>query len=265
LEPSEVEQTLEDVDASLRAYEKRAITGDNIPNNLYERPFTAYEMLYQPDINILTVSVAADENFFYFTMVLDGLNPDVNALTGTYGIEFDRTKTGRGDLLVWVHSPQEEWSLENLIVFTDLKGVVGGPNPILANEGFEGEVYKTTLLLEGDRVAYARILQAEQPNLQFAISRELLDNAKEFLWGGWADNGLKNPLLFDYNDHLGPSQAGSPIRDSGDYPLKELYILDNTCRLPYGFTPDSNIPGLCSSAIPQPIPQSAPPRPQPGP
>lgn len=40
--------------------------------------------------------------------------------------------------------------------------------------------------------------------------------------------------------------AGSPIKTDPDYPLKTLFSLDNTCRLPYGFDQiASSIPGMC--------------------
>ena len=131
-EPPEAERTLEDVDSSIKAKEKRAITGDNILNNLYERPFTSQEMVYQPDLNILTVALASDESFFYYTIALEDLDPDIGALTGSYGIEFDRTQSGRGDLLVWVKDPSVQWSVEGVTVYSDPNGVVGGIKPILA-------------------------------------------------------------------------------------------------------------------------------------
>jgi hypothetical protein len=38
-EPPTPDRTLQDSDSSLRAYEHRVLSGDNILNNLYERPF----------------------------------------------------------------------------------------------------------------------------------------------------------------------------------------------------------------------------------
>ena len=93
-------RTLKDSDSSIRAYENRAVTGDNFLNNLYERPFTSQEMVYQPDLDIITVDFGDGENFFYFTIRLYGMNPDEWGLNGVYGVEFDRTLTGRGDLVV---------------------------------------------------------------------------------------------------------------------------------------------------------------------
>ncbi len=172
-----------------------------------------------------------------------------------YGIEFDRTKTGRGDLIVWVEKPQEDWSKEKVSVYTDENGDVGGPQPLIADAGFEGSGYDTLVELEGNKAAFARLAPDEPEAVQIAVSRSLLDNPIEFLWGAWADNGLKNATLFDYNDTMGPSEAGSPINTDEDYPLKALYNLDNTCRLPYGFEQmGASVRGMCITLPPAPEP-----------
>ena len=255
-EPPEPERTLEDTISSYYAYENRATAGDNFLNGLYERPFTSQEMVYQPDLDITIVDFANDEDFFYFTINLYDLKPDEPALTGTYGVEFDRTKTGRGDLIVWVTSPQEEWSVENVTVYADENVDVGGLKPVIAEAGFEGDGYDTTVDPEGDKAAFARLAPGDPEAVQIAVSRSLLDDPQEFLWGAWADNGLKNAAMFDYNDTMGPSEAGSPIRGE-DYPLNALYNLDNTCRLPYGLPQmGSSFRGMCLS-----IPAAPPPEP----
>ncbi len=247
---SEAERILEDTDSSIKAEEKRAVSGDNFLDNLFERPFTSQEMDYQPDLNILTVSITSDETFFYFTITLDGADPTSGVLSGTYGIEFDRTRTGRGDLLVLVSNPAAEWSMDNLTVYTDTAASVGGTKPIIAEEGYEGPGYSETVELGNDQVAWARIAPEDPHAVQIAVSRALLDT-EEFLWGAWADGGVKDPSLFDYDDHFGPSEAGSPINTSEDYPIKAIFSLDNTCRLPYGIEDTTNIPGICLS-IPSP-------------
>jgi len=249
-EPLQSDRNLQDTDGSLRAYEKRAVDGDNILNNLYERSFTSQAMDYLPDINIISTEIGFDDAFFYFTILLDDVDMDTNSLTGTYGIEFDRTRTGRGDLLVLAKNVQSAWSTEGVSAYTDENGDVGGAKPILAEEGFSGNGYETMLTFEGDRVAQAR-LHPELPNaVQIAISKALLEDAEEFLWGAWADKVVIDPAKFDYNDAYRRAEAGSPIK--GDfYPLQALHSLDNTCRLPFGFASAGGIPGMCLS-IPKP-------------
>jgi hypothetical protein len=255
-EPPEPERTLKDSNSSFKAYENRAISGDNFLDGVYERPFTSREMVYQPDLDIITVDFATDEDFFYFTINLyNGPKPDDLGQTGMYGVEFDRTKTGRGDLIVWVENPQHDWSVENVSVYTDNNGDVGGPRPIIANAGFEGNGYDTLVELKSDKVAFARHSPNNANAVQIAVSRNLLENPPEFLWGAWADNGLKNVSMFDYNDTMGPTEAGSPIKSSEDYPLDALYSLDNTCRLPYGFEQiGAFIRGMCITQPPAPNP-----------
>lgn len=254
-EVPEPDQTLEDSDSSLRSDENRVLSGDNFLNNLYERPFTAYDMIYQPDLDIYTVDFAYDDYYFYFTITLNGKNVEEWLLTGMYGIEFDRTLTGRGDLLVLVHHPRDQWSLVNLIVFSDENADVGGPTPIVADEGFNGDGYDTKEILIGDEIAFARMSPDDDQAVQIAVSRALLGDPEEFLWGAWAGKDTIRPPMFDLNDVFGESEAGSPYSDSEDYPIKALFNLDNTCRLPYGFSRMSTgYAGMCVTSAPTPMP-----------
>lgn len=251
-EPPVPERTLVDSNSSYKAHENRAVLGDNFLDNVYERPFTSKEMVYQPDLDILTVDFASDEVFFYFTINLfNGPTQDDSGMTGMYGIEFDRTKTGRGDLIVLVESPQKDWSVENISIYTDNNGDVGGIQPIVADAGFVGNGYDTLVELVGDKVAFARQSLDDANAVQIAVSRSLLEYPTEFLWGAWADNGLKDVTKFDYNDTMGPTEAGSPIKGNEDYALDALYSLDNTCRLPYGFEQiGAFIRGMCITQPP---------------
>ncbi len=250
-EPPPPQRTLEDSDSSIRSWEKRAVAGDNFQKNLYERPFTAEEMVYHPDLDIITVDFADGGDFFYFTIRLFGMNPEEWGLNGTYGVEFDRTLTGRGDLIVLVGNPAEEWSVENVVVFADGNEDVGGPQPMIADAGGAGNGYDIRLDMGADFVAYARIDPEDPEAVQIAVSRAMLGDPEEFLWGAWADNGLKQASLLDYNDAMSFDEAGSPINTDAEYPLKGLYNLDNTCRLPYGFEQGGkDVPGACINVAP---------------
>ena len=237
--------TVEDPDSSIVWWEKRVIYGDNFYENQLERPFTSKEMVYQPDIDIIRTSIANDDKFYYFTITMRDVDKTSKTLSGNYGIEFDRTKTGRGDFLVWVHDLKDQWSSENIKVFVDLDKDIGGPNPSLANAGFKGNGYESEVKIEEEKVAYARVMPGTPWAMQIAVSRLLLDNATEFLWNAWADKGLNDPGKFDYNDHFTFREAGSPIKTIEVYPLAALYSVDNTCRKPFGFSPKGYIPGTC--------------------
>lgn len=243
----EAERTLNDTDASLKAKEKRVLTGDDFYKGLYERPFTSNEMIYLEDVDIRVVTFAKDDAFYYFTIELHGVDPEAKRLTAAYGIEFDRSKTGQGDFLVWANEPRREWSMEGVKAFSDADKTVGGPTLMWADKEYDKMGYEKEERLEGERVAYVRIDPKDETIVQFAISKALLDFPKEFLWGAWADKGWRDPMRFDYNDHIIETDAGSPIKTSKYYPLKELANLDNTCRIPEGFTTKESIRGMCSN------------------
>jgi hypothetical protein len=51
---------------------------------------------------------------------------------------------------------------------------VGGYKPIIAEEGFKGDGYETEVKLEGDKVAYARMVAGDPPIVQIAVSKALM-------------------------------------------------------------------------------------------
>jgi hypothetical protein len=257
--PGPIERTLEDTNSSLKASENRAVTGDNFLGGIYERPFTRKAMIYQPDVDILTASVANDANFFYFRIKLDGVDPKTKNLTADYAIEFDLNKDGRGDYIIRVKDPSKEWSSAVVTLFSDPDGDVGGIVPISAEAGFKGDGYEKIMDTSAKDTSFTRLSPEDAAVVEIAVSRTLLGDPKEFLWGAWADAGLRDPQKFDYNDSFGPTEAGSPIKGDADYPLKALFSVDNTCRVPYGFSPSTVIPGMCTSV------QAKPDRPTPQP
>jgi len=246
-EPLGSENILEDVDGSLQAEEGGVSSGDYFLEGLYERPFTSLEMDYLPDVDIQTLAIESDMNFYYFTITLKAFDPTEKRLTGSYGIELDRGKHGRGDFLVFGRDFGAAWSTGNLTAYIDQNGDVGGLNPWIANEGHAGDGYETALEFADERVAYGRLAPGGVPAVQLAVSRALLDGADEFLYGAVADRGWQDPGRFEYNDFIGPTAAGSPIFNAVNYPVKNLYGLDNTCRRAFGFAPQGDIRGMCTS------------------
>jgi len=251
-EPADPDRTLRDSDSSLRAWENRTLGADKFLESLYERPFTSREMVYQPELDIITTDFSFDNDFFYFTIRLFGRD-ETGALSGVYGVEFDRSLTGRGDLAVLAENAGEDWSAQGVMVYEDASGEVGGPKPLVADADFNGSGYDTPVGLAAERAAHARLDPQDENAVQIAVSRALLGNPEKFLWGAWAigDFGAFGASMWDFNDRMGPAVAGSPIRDDSNYPIKELYSMDNTCRLPYGFAQSGNYPGMCKVGIPQ--------------
>lgn len=269
--PGWVSQWWMDTNSSSTAAQKRAAGGDFYNQNLLERPFTAQEMDYRPDVDLVRVELSQDANFYYFILHLSGVNPATNALSGFYGVEIDLNRNGRGDYLLWAQADgRSEWNIDNVFIYTDSNDDVGGLRPLLSDApGHSGDSYDRLVFspdhLDDPDMGWKRTDPADASVIQLAIKKSVLGGASTFMWSGWADDGIKDPTRFDYNDFFTLGEAGSPIGGAADYPLKAVYLVDNTCRLAYGFDPSGNEPGLC--LVPEPTPTSRPepthtPRPQ---
>jgi len=91
------------------------------------------------------------------------------------------------------------------------------------------------------------------PNVvELAFKNSLTGGEKgKFIWLPWSDADMLDWSLFDYNDHFTLEQAGYPKKDDlKNYPIKAIWGVDNTCRIPSGFTPTGSMPGLCPNYDP---------------
>ncbi len=255
-EPQSVEGEVKDADTGGVAAQKRAISGDSYLDNFYERPFTQTSMEYLPDIDILGGVISSDTQFFYFTIVLTGTNAQTNTLIADYGVELDTDTDGRGEYSVWVSAPSSKtWSTDGVRVLRDGNGDIGGKNVYESDAPYQTTGYESTVDNTGLKAAWARLHPENDATVQIAVHRDLVGNPVEMLWGLWADNGLKNPGLFDYNDTYTLSQAGSPYSNYPQYPVKVVHSCDNTCRQPWGFNPTYRIPNICWSGGPVTTPE----------
>ena len=258
-----------DVDLSGTASQHRAPYGDSYNINLFERPFTQKDMTYIPSLDINTFQIASDDNFYYVFITLIGSNPNDPANID-YGVEIDKDHDGFGDVLVWAQPPYiTQWTTNGVQVYTDPNHDTGGASPEKSDANatteapYPGDGYETVIFNQGQGddpdLAWVRI-DPENPNVvAFAFKQSLA--GPSFMWGVWADAGLKNPGMFNYNDRFTNAQAGSPIASSPYYPIKAIYAVDNTCRAAYGFTPTGYEPLLCpSNAPPAAVPTNKPPK-----
>ena len=257
-EPGWIHQWWLDTNTKNYANQKRAISGEKYFANQYERPFTSTEMIYQPSVDVTKVEISFDKTFFYVTIYLSGVDPTTNMLNAWYGVEFDTDMDGRGDYLLWAKgTDQTQWTIEEVYVYTDMNNDVGGFQPLQENApNYTGDSYETTVfspdLLTDPDAAWVRRNPANANAIQLAVKSVTVGSPSTFLWSGWADNGKANPQNFDYNDFYPNSQAGSPYSNSVYYPVKELELVDNTCRLPFGFEPTGLEPGICWQPTPTP-------------
>ncbi|KAF0107786.1 MAG: Colossin-A [Anaerolineaceae bacterium] len=224
--------------------------GDHYERNRFERPFDI-QMQYRPDTDIDWAFLSYSADWIYVSILLRGDDPATQGKNSDYAVEFDLNLDGRGDTLVQVFPPfTTSWTNTNAIVYQDTNGDVGGPNPLLSdapitNDGYENVPYSMGSGADPNG-AWARLSPQDNAFIQIAFRPSYINNASSFLWGVWADNSQRNPLLFDYNDAFTQTEAGSPLQGDPNYPLNSLYLLDNTCRVAYGFTPTGNEPGICT-------------------
>ncbi len=250
-EPQTVEGEVKDAETGGVAAQKRAISGDSYLDNFYERPFTQVSMDYLPDIDIQGGVISSDAQFFYFTIVLNGTNAQTNTLVADYGVELDTDTDGRGEYSVWVTAPTgNTWTTNGVRVLRDGNGDIGGKNVYESDAPYTTNGYESAVDNTGLKAAWARVHPENAATVQIAVHRDLVGNPLEMLWGLWADNGLKNPGLFDYNDTYTLTKAGSPYSNYPQYPVKEVFACDNTCRQPWGFAPIYRIPNICWSGGP---------------
>lgn len=253
-----------DVDSSGTASQNRAPYGDSYDLNLFERPFTQNSMVYIPALDINTFSLSQDDTWFYVSMQMSG--GDMNDKIGIdYGVELDTNHDGVGDYLVWAHPPYTTtWSTDTVQVYSDPNHDVGGASPEKSDANattsapYPGDGYETIIFSQGQGtdpdLAWVRLDPHNSSALQFAFKRTLAGPA--FMWGVWADAGLKDPGKFNYNDRFTLVQAGSPIKGNANYPIKAIYQVDNTCWAAFGFTPTGYEPHLCPRNTPPKAPRA---------
>lgn len=223
-------------------------------------------MTYLPNVDIGTFQVTSDTNWYYVFITLIGTNPN-DPINIDYGVEINKNKDGYGDTLIWAEPPYATtWTTQGVKVYTDPNHDTGGASPVRSDakpdvpypgDGYESVIFNQGIGADPD-LAWVRINPQNPAMVEFAFKIALA--GKSFLWGVWADAGLKDPSKFNYNDRFTAAEAGSPLAKDPNYPIKAIYAVDNTCWLPVGFNPTGEEPRLC----PLNIPVVKKPKPKPG-
>lgn len=252
-------------EASSKAYasEGRSVA-DAFSSLQLERPFTSQAMEYQGYLDIIRAELSVISPYVYVTIFLEDSPP--MAMNAHYGIEIDADQDGRGDWLVYgLVPPDSEWTSEGVRVYQDSNNDVGGPVPLEADgalttlDGYDQLLFNQGYDTTDPDMAWIRRDPNNNTRLQLAFKYAVIGSADTFLWGVWADAGPVEPAWFDYNDHYTLAQAGSPLSNSPEFPLKELASVDNSCRWSYGFAPVGDEPGICRvPPTPTPTPTPAP-------
>jgi len=257
-------QTKDDIDTSKTADDKYAL-GDSFRLGNFERPLTETDMNYQPETDLIEISISKGSDFYYFDIEIYSGSEDEGFPSSTYGVEFDTDMDGRGDVLLWAKGVDTgDWTVENVSVLSDSNNDVGGNQPVVPDNG-SGDGYDQVLFsndkMDDPDAAWQR--KEASDRIYLAVKTSLV-GANRFMWKAWADSGVVDPAQFDYNDYYSESQAGSPIKNSVFYPLGKLNRLDCTCWVAYNFAATGHEPGGCIGQPAQPKPSEPEPPPDDG-
>jgi len=253
-EPGPAKQELNDESSQSTASQKHAPPMSDAYRlyNRYERPFNA-DMTYRPDLDLEKVEIATDGGFYYFTIFVNNTNPSSQAITADYGVEVDTDFDGRGDYLVWTHAPQSKtWSTDAVSIYVDVNNDVGAKTVLQSDAPTTGDGYETLIFSlqnpgNDPDAAWSRLAPTAINAVQIAFKLSILDKSNSFMWYAWADDSLKDPGKFEYNDRFTAAEAGSPLEKDDNYPIKSLFAVDNTCRMVFGTGVTGTEPGVCSN------------------
>lgn len=244
-----------DVFSSDTAPEKRAPYGDSYDINRLERPFTQ-DMTYIPDMDISSFSLSEDDDWYYISIGLVGKNPN-SPSNIQFSVELDTNLDSFGDFLIVAQPPySEEWTADNIKIYSDTNRDTAGNNPSKSDAPFSGNGFDALIhsLADGEGndsdTVWVRINAGEYAAVQFAFKKSFA--GVSFLYAVMSDAGLKDVSRLDYVDHFTEKEAGSPVRSNPNYPLKQLFAVDNTCYQVFGFTPTGFEPKICPEII-QPL------------
>jgi hypothetical protein len=237
---------------------KGAREGDDFSRNRFERPFTSNTMEYLPQLDITDFSIAGDNTFFYVEIQLAGLDATKNSLTGSYGVEIDRNRDGRGEILITTTPPYTtEFSTNGVAVYVDTNGDIGGkragrPDDGYAGNGYEGVLFDLSRNInpKDPDLAWVRFIDGKQPAVEIAFKKWVFQDGKDaFFWNVWASGTKLDPSKFNLHDTMTVEQAGAANAENPNYPIKKLAAIDNSCRIPYGYEAWGSEPMSCLTKV----------------
>ncbi|MGH2626969.1 MAG: hypothetical protein ACRDHY_10005, partial [Anaerolineales bacterium] len=248
-----------DSSSSQLAAQRRAIA-DSFNTNVLERPFSSQAMDYQPYLDLTRAEWSASGAWYYVILEIEELPPA--EADAAYAVELDLDLDGRGDWLILAAAPPtSDWTTDGVQALEDTNNDVGGtsilrPNPPpQPGDGYDRLAYDSGQGADPD-AAWVRISPTGMTRIEIAFKTSLIGGDNRLIWGVWAEAGPQ-PGWFDYHDHWTLGEAGSPLSNSSDYPLKALASVDNACRWVFGFISDGTEPGVCKPP-PTPTPTFTP-------
>jgi hypothetical protein len=248
-----------DRSSAILAGERRSIA-DDFNNGQFERPYTSQVMDYKGYLDLTRGEISASGVWLYVVLFLEG-SPTAGE-PAAYGVEIDLDLDGRGDWMIVGAAPtSSSWTTDGVRAFTDTNNDVGAQTPLRSDPpgsttGFDSLVFDQGQGPDPD-AAWIRLSPVNPNQIQIAFKTGLIGGSNHFLWGVWSFADPQ-PAWQDYNDHLTLEQAGSPLIENSNYPVKELALSANTCRWGYDFNPTGSEPGVCRVPTPTATPSKTP-------
>jgi hypothetical protein len=253
-------QTVYDQIDEKTASQNQAFGGDDFKNGKYERPFDQ-AMNYLPLTDLVSVQLSREDPLWIYVLFeVDkpiSTSPDDKT---HFLIEIDTNLDNRGDVLIVTGKPASpDWSTESVLVLTAPDVNIGGVKVVKPDTKlFEGRGYYEEIFNNGKGedadLAWSRLSKTNPNIAEIAFKNTITGGEKgKFIWLPWTSVGMLDWSMFEFNDHFTYEQAGCPLKeDAANYPLKALWGVDNTCRVPSGFSPTGFMPGLCPNSDPAP-------------
>lgn len=258
------EQVIHDQVNTSTASQKRAFGGDEYNSGRFERPFDE-DMKFLAYLDIVKSTLQRDDPNFIFAKIQVAV--PISTAEGNpalYGLELDTNHDGRNEYLILAERPQNsEWSVFGVNVWksTSAENPIdqSGPSiPVTGSMGFDVSVFAAGKGDDSD-LAWVRLSPDKEDTIEIAFKNSLIGGEKgAFVWRPLTDGSPYPTTAYDLHLSHTLEQAGSPLKDSMFYPLKEVFAVDNTCRVASGYEASGKEPGLC----PLPPPPSKPEKPQ---
>ncbi len=255
------EQTIHDQVTESYAAQKRAYGGDEYYDGRFERPFDR-EMGYLGHLDIVkSTMVRTDPEFVFVTIQV--VSPVASAINSPsyYGLELDLNKDGRSLFMIRGLGPlSEEWTTEGVDVWKSsaaehrVSVAAEGLIPVTGSLGFDVNLLRAGRGDDND-LAWIRLRPGTENVVEIAFKHSIVGGEEgEFIWRPFTDGAPYTEKQYDLQVYYTLEQAGSPYKGELNYPLKEVYAVDNTCRVASGYEATGYEPGLCPLSLPD-VPQ----------
>jgi hypothetical protein len=252
------EQVIHDQDTEPYASENKAAGGDEFKQGRFERPFDK-KMVYLGNLDIVkSTMIRTDPEFIFVTIQV--AKPVASAINNAafYGLELDLNRDGRSLFMIRGLGPlSEDWTTEGVDVWKSsaaeqpLTMASEGGIPVTGALGFDVNLLRAGRGTDSD-LAWIRLKPGTEDIVEIAFKNTIVGGEKgKFIWRPFTDGAPFSEREYDLQVSYTLEQAGSPYKGEINYPLKDVFAVDNTCRVASGYTASGYEPGIC------PLPEKA--------